>query len=143
MKTKLKDLKAWMDVIVPKLREHLYLDGWLITVRYRGEDKKSGAAMDIHTDDKYMYATINVYPGFLATFDRQSREMSGLDVVHELVHIFTDPLYKFAINRACAPEDKFIEDIRERSTQMAALAIWRGLPTKFWLGEKKKRKVTR
>lgn len=128
-------LKEWFDKVVPALRDYLYLTSWQITVLFQKEDDADNSLMSIKTDAIYMAATIFVYPKMKEKYDHVDGATVGLDVVHELCHILTDPLYKIATDAVTNCEVDWLGGLRENTTQRVALAVWRGVPTELFSTE--------
>jgi hypothetical protein len=111
--------KQHVAKLVKYLREEMYLHEWDLTLKFaeHPKEEKDDCVADIHTDSKYLNATITFYPRNQAAFNRNDGKYILDTVVHELCHILTEPLYIIAINGITNTASEFLEEVRERQTQ--------------------------
>lgn len=115
--------RKFVRQLVGELQYRMFLTLYSIDINYaqdekaekKADDKCVGA--DIKTDNRYYTGYITLYPVTHLLWDvGKKRELAEV-VVHEMCHILTDPLYKIAIDAINNSNQKFIEDIREQTTQ--------------------------
>lgn len=83
--------RAEIERYVKKWQKLLLLDAWDIEIVLEGRNKEDSPATlaEIHMRDRYLEATMSVYP-YLWT-DNSARYREGT-IAHELAHIVVNPL---------------------------------------------------
>ncbi len=137
MKKKKKAIKkkGWMPEyrkfcreLTSYLQYKMFLNLYQIDLEYLKEPKEKGktfeeaddncVAADIETSHRYYTAHVNIYP---VTHKRWPDKRKVAEVIiHELCHVITDPMYKFAVDVVTNSNAKHLEDMREQSTQHIA-----------------------
>jgi hypothetical protein len=116
MKTE-KQFKTYIESVVKKYQPILLLQRHLVTVK-KIED-------DGYFNCLFNYPYLNVTIGFSirALKDWQKGENKEREIVHEMCHMLTDPLYAKAITRYTSKQD--MEDERERLTDVIANIVYK------------------
>ncbi len=135
-KSKLKSKKwapayrAFCRKLIREMQSTMYFHNYNIDIRYQKKPKEHGKEVqfkpvapdhcvtaDIVTDHRYYSATINLYPNTHDMWLNGDKYKVAQVIVHELCHILTDPLYKIAVDSVTNTNGKYVEDIREQTTQ--------------------------
>ena len=129
--------KKYIRELCDKLRTHFFHGEYAMLIKYEDEDEVGhqdgysvGAKIDISC--RYLDFTITIYPLIKTYFkDKEYRKICEL-LCHEFCHLLTEPLYLIGVDAVTNPEQKHLEDIRERQTQRICNIIMHNLPKKFY-----------
>lgn len=143
MKKKLKKIepfKNWCDRVLVMLRAEMYLKEWEWKLGFvKDDEEKNGSTTgaSITIDVKYLNYSITIFP-VVEKMYKEGKYMNCFEVlVHELSHIYTEPLYEFAIDAVSNMTKDHLERIREQQTQRICGCIKELVPTRKWMPKKK------
>lgn len=111
----IKDVKE----ICKKLRWEFYVNEYHMDIDWNDKDEDDGkflACASISIDLKYLTFTINIFPNLQEMWTKDKDKFIEV-LVHEFSHLLTEPLYMFGVEAVTNPEQKHLEEIRERQTQ--------------------------
>lgn len=137
-KKKVEPFKPWVRRVHKMLREKFFVKEYEYTLFWAKEDKKSathagssvGGEIDISIS--YLNYDLTLYPILHRKYKRADYFGVLSVLVHEMCHIYTEPLYCFAIDAVTNTNKEFLEQIREQNTQRIAACIYELMPEKLW-----------
>lgn len=125
--------RAFCRKVVRQMQCSMYFHNYNIDIRYQKKEKEHGkehefkpvaadhcVTADISTDHRYYDARMNLYPNTHDIWLGGDKRKVAHIIVHELAHIITDPLYKIAVDAVTNSNGKYVEDVREQTTQQIA-----------------------
>jgi len=126
--------KKWIVKTLANYKANFALQGWDIRLE-QVEDKKDSIGRDliysINVDPRYDQAYIKIYPTSFEIW-KEDKESTAYYLLHEIAHIFTEPMAEF-IDPYVAPAIKDIYlDIWENATQKISVALRSNLPRTLW-----------
>ena len=105
------------------IRRDLFLHDWEIVYVFSDEEEGEAFAK-IGTLHNYLSCKITVFPNIIELWEAEDKEGVFKILLHEFCHVFTDPMYKIAIDAATNTNVKYIEAIREEWTQRMSVALF-------------------
>ena len=87
-----REYQAWVASFVRNLKKHFNLQSWTIEIVFSDEPDEKGAYADNDINSQYLFSTITFYPPAKRDFNNRQFELLIMSVVHEIVHVFLDPL---------------------------------------------------
>ncbi len=126
--------KNYVRRMVQKFKRDLFLHEWTHDILWAIEDKqhvpKLFTVAEISTNLSYLRADITFYPQLEKKFNNGKYSDVAETILHELCHVYTEPLYKVAYD-LCAPAmNAQMEVLREQATQRICGAIFALIPDK-------------
>lgn len=94
--------------------------------------------MEIQVDSVYLYFTITVFPQSFLSWEQKDYAQLSEYVIHELSHLFIEPVAKLFMWDACPSQKQSYRDTIERQTERISKVIWYLLPKDWYLPEKLK-----
>jgi hypothetical protein len=127
--------KKWVVATVIKVSEIFSLDDWRIAVSFvPGQpDGNADTVCSVVTDSDYFKAIIYVYPYAEEIWDEGQLYILAECIVHELVHVVCDPVFKFALDAASKNTLPFLTTKNEQMTQKLTRIVMGLLPKKTFL----------
>lgn len=119
--------QTYVMTLIEVLQELLVLHEYEILLEF-DSNSESEARATISTNLDYLWAKLTVFPVVEKDFNEQNYEDIVETILHELVHILTDPLYKVAYAGTNAYTEPFLDNIREQTTQRITRIILPTLP---------------
>ncbi len=89
----------------------------------------------------YLEFPIYIYPLLYAEYKLKNYEFVARTITHELSHLLTAPIAKFAIKHVPQDLHEAFTDIEEQQTQRVATALFNAMPDGWWIPTKKEKKV--
>lgn len=123
--------RTYVRKLVSNLREYFFLHDWTIVLEYPEEDESGehvGTLACIHADSTYLNAIIEVFPRSLHYFEEEPLEEFVQILLHEIVHIPTDGVTKFARKSVSEITQPHFVDMLEQQTQRLTRIIFQSLP---------------
>lgn len=129
MKTEIEQFENWANAKLEEWQEILLLQGYTLKKIKKSSDDSSKMIF------RYPYKNIEVHYAKDVFEDWKNGEKDEAEqvLIHELCHVFTDPLYSKAVDRF--PSKNEIEDEREHLVDHITNIIWKNMACK---GKKKK-----
>lgn len=129
------EFKDYVGMSLKYLRRELYMGEYMMDVEYceECEDDKDGIttyAM-IYVDDSYLTMRIKVYGVMQEWYDGGRIDKVAMTLLHEMCHIFTEPLWYWARYDCSPSQEPIIRRDNERQVQRIANVIGWLLP-KDW-----------
>lgn len=123
-----KKQRAAVCRIVDKWKPRLLLDGWAVILVFAEEqgdssDIKTDTLATMVTNSRYTEGRLTIYPAFF----RESSEAQQACIIHELIHIRTEPLrlvLEQAANKRLISKKRAI-DISEDNTEYITKLQWK------------------
>lgn len=138
--------QKWVWRMVKMMRKNMYLSEWSYSVKFsKGEHKKEkindgfSVAGTNSVSVKYLEYEITLYPLTKKYFDKSNYSAALEVIIHELCHVYTEPLYEAAIKEVGTSSEDFIETLREQTTQRISSAILGLIPRKDYIPLTKKK----
>lgn len=103
---------------------------------------EDGVLANIAIDNVYLNTHINIFPGLLNFWLRGDLLMVAKSLLHEVVHLLTDPMVQIAYEDASPSREKFIRATNERQTQRITTALHNALPVGWYKPERLKKLLT-
>lgn len=137
-KKNIEAFKPWIRRVHKMLREKFFVREYGYGLYWGKEDKESkthggskvGGEIDINIT--YLKYDLTLYPILHRQYKRGDYYEVVKTIVHEMCHIYTEPLYCFAIDAVSNINAKMLEQIREQQTERIATCIYEMLPEKLW-----------
>jgi len=144
-----QDFKNYIDDLIAYLRTILLVGEYVIKTEFSETPDEDDASCEdglttyatIISDDVYLSAYITIHPAMQLAFDAGNFNKVACYTLHELCHIITQPLVKWARNDAAPSQLVEIKDVNERQTQRIANAIEQAMPTNWWKPEFLRKKI--
>lgn len=135
-KNKIEPYKSWVDRMLKMLREKFFVKEYEYSFSFEN-DENSSCRASIQIDTKYLNYHINIYKSVEKSYSRGDYRGALSTLVHEMCHIYTEPLYLIAIDAVTNTSKEYLELIREQNTQRICGCIVELLPKKLWYPKKK------
>lgn len=115
----------------------LHLEGWDIQVFANGEEALpdsdwEGIAAKIKVRDDYMRANVYLGKPMKDYYKKGQNHAIMRAMLHELCHIFIDPVFRLGTGAHTASSIDTYNDIRERQTSMIEHALTPLIPDSVW-----------
>lgn len=128
--------KKWVCQQIEAIQDYLHLQDWRIGLSFDDTDEAEGniatvAFIEVSTD--YFKAHITFRPFAERLFRDKEYETLHQCIVHEVCHIWTDPLLQLAKKSASPNTVGFVTTANEQLTQRITLLALRGIPAKSYL----------
>lgn len=128
--------KKWVCAQINATQEYLHLQDWRIAVCSDDDDQQDGevgvvAYIIVSTD--YFKATITFTPFAERMFKDKEYETLHQCIVHEVCHIWTDPMLQLAKKATSPATVDYLTTAHEQLTQRIALLALRGIAAKSYL----------
>lgn len=125
---KKETFKQYVRRVFTEIKRYMYLHEYSYSIVWSTEDKGNGALADILVDNKYLNFRVTIYPSLEKYFDEGNYIGVTETLLHELCHVYTEPMYDVAITHCPPALDDQVEFIREQGTQRITGAILPLLP---------------
>ena len=133
--------KKWASVHVRNVLDYLHLEDWRVDCEFNVEDEELGDNMatvaHCNISSDYFKATFSFTKFAEDLFKQKEYETLFQCLVHEVCHIWTDPLRTFAVQAASPSTAGHLTTIHEQLTQRIALLVLRGIPEKSYTPKKR------
>lgn len=134
-KKKVEPFKPWVRRVHKMLREKFFVKEYEYDIYWMNEpETKDGftvtASIDINV--RYLKYDLKIYPIILKKFKEGDYGEVVSTMVHEMSHLYTEPLYEFAINAATNHTKEILETIKEQQTQRISSCIYELIAEKLW-----------
>lgn len=134
-KKKVEKFEEWCDRVLTLLRNVFYVKEyeWKLRFNKEGDTKQeqgysNSTAAYITIDVKYLNYAVTIFPVVKEKYERGDyRGCFGI-LVHEMSHIYTEPLYLFAIDAVTNTSKEYLETVREQQTQRIAGCVQELVP---------------
>ncbi len=93
------------------------------------------------TDTVYLSSTVRIYPVLQDMYDAGDYEEVAKSVMHEVIHMLTQPLADLALSDCSPSQEQPIRNINERQTQRITFALHRALPVGWFVPAKLRKTV--
>lgn len=130
--------KNFIVKIVGEAKRLMMLRHYGIDVSFDLEDE--GTAAEIRVNVKYYSAHIKCHKNVYDHYKNGDKERVIEMITHEMAHIITEPLYVFAVDAATNTNQKYLETIREQTTENITWLIVREVKKELLSPPKKKKK---
>jgi len=121
--------ETWVTSFVERLVEHFNLFGWNITVEFSGEEDTSGATYANNViNSSYQFSTLTFYPKAEQDYNNRNIDALKMAIVHELVHIFLDPLHEYMHPHLSLTTTPLFMGTLEQQTQKLTMVLLKTLP---------------
>jgi len=122
-----EEYKTEVAKIVGELKDHLFLSHWEIKMFFNEESLKYGencnVAASCDASLNYYCAHLNFYPEHFEVYQNGDEFSFKHTVIHELCHILTDPLFDEIHESMTKQNEKYLNRIREQSTEHIATIV--------------------
>lgn len=108
--------------------------GWM-TENHKDDNEHSSVKMDIKIDSVYLNCTIRVYPQVFLHWEDKEYGMIADYVLHEVSHLFIDPVSKLFMWDVPSSQREFTQDTIERQTQRITNVLMGALPDGWYTPE--------
>jgi hypothetical protein len=119
--------KEWVEAFVKNVSAYFNFAGWNIDIVFHDEDKDVSYA-ETKTNSAYQNATIHLYKVAQKDFDEGKTSVLVMTLVHELCHIFFDPLHSWAEPHLSQTTTPYFMDTLEQQTQKLTMVLLKNLP---------------
>ena len=123
-----KTFEEWVTTFVERLSDYFNLAGWSINITYQEDNAKDGAYAENKLNSPYMHSTLILYPQAKKDFESGEMDKLVMAIVHELTHIFLDPLHDFVLPYLSQTTTPLFADILEQRTQKLTMVFLKNLP---------------
>lgn len=123
--------RTYVRNLVANLREYFFLHDWTIRIEYPDTDPDgamAGAVAVIYNDSTYLNATMELFPRMKGIFEEDPIEDFVQLVLHEIVHIPTDAVWKLAKTATSEITEPHARFLLEQQTQRLTRIIFQSLP---------------
>ena len=129
-----KVFRAWVAKTIRALRTYMYLDNWRVVQIWESEPSKDepNTAAHIDTDTRYFQAVLYLMPCLEEIYKEDGKPRVAEILTHELCHLITEPLYEMACDQSAPALRKHLNTVREQTTQMMAICVFRGIPENLY-----------
>jgi len=126
-------LQKYVNSLLGKCLEVTGHAEYAIKVKYMDEPDKHDSAesqlyASIHSDTVYLWASVRIYPPFVEQFERGEFSGCARDILHEVCHIFVEPVAKICMWDASPSQKPDYRDVIERQTERICKALFKSLP---------------
>jgi predicted SprT family Zn-dependent metalloprotease len=128
--------KKWVRQQVENIRDYLHLYEWRLGIAFDDKDQDDGNTSTvayINVNSDYFKATVTLLPFAERMFRDKQYETLMQCIVHEVCHIWTDPMLQLARKSASPNTVEYVTTAHEQLTQRVALLALRGIPEKSYL----------
>jgi hypothetical protein len=131
------EFKDYVSALGKKCRDEIFHGRYRLTFKYKDEpaaedeDPHATISLSIYVNPVYEYATIDVYPEAFEIYKAGEFERLGHQVLHELCHILTEPLWRIMKADMAPSQEQHFHETLETQTERIAVAICALLP-KGW-----------
>jgi len=123
-----KTFEEWVTTFVERLSDYFNLAGWSINITYQEDNAKNGSYAENKLNSPYMHSTLILYPQAKKDFEAGEMDKLVMAIVHELTHIFLDPLHDFVLPYLSQTTTPLFADILEQRTQKLTMVFLKNLP---------------
>lgn len=134
-KKKIENYKKWIDRVLVMLRNKFFVKEYEWSVGY--EKDRDGIGAQIKIDTKYLNYDVTIFKCVEEMYKKGKYQQCFNILVHEMCHIYTEPLYIIAIDAVTNSSKDFLELVREQQTQRIAGCISEICPKSLWYPKKK------
>ncbi len=126
MKPHYKEYKRYVRELVVHLRRALNLTHYWIDIEYCEEvqGRSESVAASINIDLSYLNATLYVSDVIYDYWNGGKIDLAYEAMAHEMIHIITEPLYRYGVKGVTNPEQEHLEQDREIATQMVSYYLY-------------------
>ena len=112
----------------------MYLDNWRVDLIWESQpsDDEPGVAAHIDTATAYFQAALYIVPRLEEIYKEDGKPRVAEILTHELCHLITEPLYEMACDQSAPALRKHLNTVREQTTQMMAICVFRGIPESLY-----------
>lgn len=111
--------------ICSKLRTIFFVGEYQMNINFvdKSQEEETETTATININSKYLTFTIHIFPILQEIYNQNKNEFTEI-LTHEFSHLLTEPLYLFAVDAITNPEQKHLEEARERQTQRITNIIY-------------------
>lgn len=127
--------KPWVKRVVETVSEVFNLSSeWRVEVTWTTDypDNDHSIVMSMHTDSDYLKTWMYITPRAKEIWDEGRLDILVECVVHEFVHVITDPVYQFAKSASSEITFPFLTTKNEQTTQRLTRVVTALLPKKIF-----------
>lgn len=124
--------KTWVKHLVGKIATNLNLQEWRIEVYFDDADDEENATAWTCVDSRYLVSHIHFTPVAEAMWKDGEYGILRECLVHEVMHIFLNPLHEFAKKSASPVTENQLTDTLEQTTQRLTRVVMAHLPKNFF-----------
>lgn len=133
-KIKIEPYRKWTVRILKMLREKFYVKEYYYSYSFEKDEGGTMASIDIST--KYLNYHIKIHKNLEDSYKKGEYQGCFTTLVHEMCHLYTEPLYLIGIDAVTNTNKEFLELIREQNTQRICGCISELFPKKLWYPKK-------
>ena len=132
---KKESYKKWVSRMVAFGKKKLSLQEWTAYMTYEKcknkEDEGVAGTCEIKVD--YLWFNMCLYPAVENFYNKGKYEEAFETILHELCHVYTEPMYLIANEEVPKSRDREIEMLREQGTTRICSAILKLIPEKDYM----------
>lgn len=129
-----EEFKRYVETVAHYCLNEIHHGEYELRFVYKNETKKDdeGTLAEIDVNPTYLWAKMTIYRPSFEKYDKGDREGVARDVLHEVCHLFIEPIVALFWWDVSASQKEGYTDVIERQIQRTCNAVWGLLPVGWW-----------